>query len=787
MQTQGFVTQADLDARDSSPARMRLGEHTRKLRIAHVNLHVDYLPGIARTRADEARAAARLDDVDWSVWVMSPDRRYATDGVRWAPLRMPAALHNNIEQNDSEAFFRARALTGNFLWRRIQFNRLVNRLSRDHDYVIVRYNSADLLAWSILKRKHKLIFYPHNKPEQELAVYSRLGAMVERLTGARQYSGALAVAAESPEIAQHEARRVRPALPVIDFPNGVFVDDAEPLRDERDGVLKLAMVCSEFQVWQGLDLVLDRLETYDGDTSFELHLVGNLSDEMRDRVDRLPNVTAHGYMQRDELDDLLARMDLGVSSMAVFRKNISQLNALKTRAYLAAGLPVIQSYDDPAFPEGFPYVHRLHQRDWTWREAIALAQQARETARETVREAATPYIDFRHILRHVVSQFEQMTDGRRPHVMMTLEHDFLSPVVDRRVEKEALRLLDSGWRVTVLCWSTLEPGQHERSLEHRGVRVVRMFSSRRGSTVGKVCALVAQQARTAAMLRRLRPEVVHCHDAKPLPASTLGARLSGARLVYDSHEVNPCRDGHPLELRAYAIFERLCLPHCDHVFTANEPRLRYMVRQYPHTVILATALHNVPTLGEAPPDRTPAQCVRLLYQGVVSKARGVDNLLRALAQVEGAELTLVGPARPGADRFEQLVDELDLRERVTLLPIAPIEQVFALMRNADVGIVSVRPTSVNNRLCAPNKLYDYMRSGLAVLAPDFPHMRREIADCGHACDFGSVESIVAALRWFVEHRDELPAMQRAARTRHETLRNWEREGDKLIAAYRRLR
>ncbi len=53
----------------------------------------------------------------------------------------------------------------------------------------------------------------------------------------------------------------------------------------------------------------------------------------------------------------------------------------------------------------------------------------------------------------------------------------------------------------------------------------------------------------AAILRRIvqfRPEVVHAHDAAMLLPGLLGARLTRAKLVYDSHELAtgvPYRDG----------------------------------------------------------------------------------------------------------------------------------------------------------------------------------------------------------------------------------------------------
>ncbi len=50
---------------------------------------------------------------------------------------------------------------------------------------------------------------------------------------------------------------------------------------------------------------------------------------------------------------------------------------------------------------------------------------------------------------------------------------------------------------------------------------------------------------------RLRPDVVHAHDAAMLLPGIVGARLTGARLVYDSHEL---ATSVPYRERAWAWF-----------------------------------------------------------------------------------------------------------------------------------------------------------------------------------------------------------------------------------------
>jgi len=52
--------------------------------------------------------------------------------------------------------------------------------------------------------------------------------------------------------------------------------------------------------------------------------------------------------------------------------------------------------------------------------------------------------------------------------------------------------------------------------------------------------------------------------------------------------------------------------------------------------------------------------------------------------------------------------------------------------DADVGLALIENTCLSYYLCAPNKLYEYVACGVAVVVSDFPEMSRfvDIYDCG---------------------------------------------------------
>src|SRR4051794_4014354 len=137
---------------------------------------------------------------------------------------------------------------------------------------------------------------------------------------------------------------------------------------------------------------------------------------------------------------------------------------------------------------------------------------------------------------------------------------------DSRVRREARTLVEAGHEVTVI----------ELDADARGeLDGFRRVSASPPAWVRQALPFQAYRAVfLAAFLRRLvqlRPGIVHAHDAAMLLPGLLGARLTRAKLVYDSHELAtgvPYRDGH------WAAFvraiERLAVPRAAAVITVTD-------------------------------------------------------------------------------------------------------------------------------------------------------------------------------------------------------------------------
>jgi glycosyltransferase involved in cell wall biosynthesis len=104
-------------------------------------------------------------------------------------------------------------------------------------------------------------------------------------------------------------------------------------------------------------------------------------------------------------------------------------------------------------------------------------------------------------------------------------------------------------------------------------------------------------------------------------------------------------------------------------------------------------------------------------------------------------------------------------------------------------LMAIQPTSVNHRFTTPQKLWEAIAAGVAVVASDLPGMAEIVREvgCGVLVDATDPADIARGIRSIVD----APAADREA-MRERTWRagqdryNWERETDTLLALYRAL-
>jgi glycogen(starch) synthase len=294
-------------------------------------------------------------------------------------------------------------------------------------------------------------------------------------------------------------------------------------------------------------------------------------------------------------------------------------------------------------------------------------------------------------------------------------------------------------------------------------------------------------------LAHVRPDVVHAHDAAMLLPGGFGAWLTGARLVYDSHEFAASV---PYRERSWAWFvstiERLVVPRCAAVITvsdgiASRLRDRYRLRATP------TVVRNVSALESCGSGRLRSALMigpdvpLVLHQGAPAPSRGCEVMIDAVAHLDGVHLAFLGDPEPGYWRqLQAMIDGCGAGARIHRLPSIPLEELLASTAEADVGVTLLQDTCENHRLALPNKLFEYIAAGVPVVASALPEMARLIDAYGVGWSVAPDDpvALAGALRVALAARDDAELTGRLARAAQEL--RWPREQLRLTGLYAEL-
>lgn len=394
-----------------------------------------------------------------------------------------------------------------------------------------------------------------------------------------------------------------------------------------------------------------------------------------------------------------------------------------------------------------------------------------------------------------------------PRIAMIVWNEFRH---DARVLKQAQTLQAAGYLVTVFALHT--PGvTHSRETLDDGIQVVRV--ARRplwrwrtakarqaendaplAGSPRPVLRLIARLWTHLGLVTRIawhRAAVVQAHDVNTLPTAWLAARLSGAKLVYDAHEISTSREGYSRYRTWVALVERMLMPRTQGNITTTDARAKFFARAY--TIARPQVLQNRPRFSKHLPTRRIRDELGLLqpwpivvYQGGLQQGRGLERLLRVAATVQGAYFVLIGGGKLTRP-LTTLRDELGLEERVHFIPVVPLADLPSYTASADIGVQPIENTCLNHFTTDSNKLFEYVIAGLPVVATDFPEIRRIVRahDIGLLVPAGDDLQLHHALKRLIDS----PSLRRKyARNAFKatTHLNWEQQEGLLVALYQRL-
>lgn len=287
----------------------------------------------------------------------------------------------------------------------------------------------------------------------------------------------------------------------------------------------------------------------------------------------------------------------------------------------------------------------------------------------------------------------------------------------------------------------------------------------------------------------VNPEIVHFHDPELL---FIGLKLQkrGFKVIYDVHEDLPkqIQNKHWLPQITRNLISMVAKSIEKHVskkisgVIAATPIIAKRFQSYNKNT---TTVCNYPLLQELNLNEHHIDFTKrentLCYIGSISQTRGIIPLIESLSESQ-VRLKLAGKLSDDLNLSE--LQKISGFEFVDYLQVLNREQITKLLSQVKIGIVTLLPTpSYVESL--PIKMFEYMLSGIPVIASNFPLWASIIHkyNCGIMVDPHNPEEIAKACCYLLDNQDTAAEMGKNGREAVIKYFNWEQEEQKLVAFY----
>jgi glycosyltransferase involved in cell wall biosynthesis len=309
--------------------------------------------------------------------------------------------------------------------------------------------------------------------------------------------------------------------------------------------------------------------------------------------------------------------------------------------------------------------------------------------------------------------------------------------------------------------------------------------------------------------------ILHYHDLDTLPGGVFTSKILERPLVYDCHENYPgLVKGAVSNTIAKGLhkFEAILLKNCTAIISAgpaNYARIKNMLESGTKAPFAATEeeanavmsltnrdflnskitrIGNVKRLETYPlrkiENREKRANFRILYIGVLEKhpSRGIIETALTVNTMKGVQLDIggFGTLVPILKKMEKKMNNVKYMGAIhpDNVPLQTIE--------CDAVLMALDPSNINNRLSAPNKLFEAMAAGVPIITCKELLMGKfvEREGIGLTFEWGRWDRLKAVIMKMMFDQQKCAEMGKRARKLAERTHNWENCEERLESLYK---
>ena len=284
-------------------------------------------------------------------------------------------------------------------------------------------------------------------------------------------------------------------------------------------------------------------------------------------------------------------------------------------------------------------------------------------------------------------------------------------------------------------------------------------------------------------------KMINIHAIALLPFGVFLKYFYKSKLVYDTHELETETNGSKgLRKKLAKFIEKTLIKKCDLIFVVTENIADWYEKEY--NIQRPVVVKNAPRLFDMVKTNhfrenlgIKDNSIIVLYQGGLSKGRGVNLLLECFKQRDDDKVVIVFMG------YGELEEDIKIASReknnIFFYPAVAPEIVLDYTSSADIGISFIENISLSDYYCLPNKLFEYAMAGLPVIVSNLKEMSElvEYYDMGIVVKDDNIESINNSIDKIL--LSDVEQMKKNARKCAEE-NSWEVQEIKMINEYKRV-
>lgn len=294
-------------------------------------------------------------------------------------------------------------------------------------------------------------------------------------------------------------------------------------------------------------------------------------------------------------------------------------------------------------------------------------------------------------------------------------------VTDHRVHKVCTTLHHAGYEVCLVGRRFRDSHSLKRVYKTRRMRLI----------FNKTGLFYAEyNIRLFFLLLFSKADIYLSNDTDTILPNFVVSKIKRKPLVFDAHEMFPEVPELAERKAIKAVWTKIedwIFPRLQYCYTVCESIADIYNNRYGMNMQVVRNIPPAKTHNSTPPKRLKRDGKHiLLYQGAVNVGRGIEWMIDAMPYLDDCIFYIAGKGDI-LPEIEEKIHSMQLEDRVVLLGQIPLEELPSYTHAADLGISLLANQGLNYYYSLPNRIFDFIRADVPVLATDFPEIRKIVA------------------------------------------------------------